>query len=99
MSENARLLYHLIQALEEEEWEGLLLLVDFEKAFDSLEWPFIDRILTFFNFGESVKEWIKIFYTDILGAMAYNRPPQPSFLLVEEYDRVTPSPLIYSSYV
>ena len=40
-----------MQALEEEEREGLLLLVHFEKAFDSLEWPFIDRTLTFFNFG------------------------------------------------
>lgn len=58
--------------LQEEEREGLLLLVDFEKAFDSLEWSFIDRTLTYFNFGESVRKWVKIFYTDITSAIAYN---------------------------
>ena len=70
--ENTCLLCDLIQALEEEEQEGLLLLFDYEKAFDSPEWSFIDWTLTFFNFGESVKNWVKVFYTDITSAIAYN---------------------------
>jgi hypothetical protein len=32
------LLYDLMQYLEENDLDGLLLLVDFEKAFDSIEW-------------------------------------------------------------
>ena len=72
ISENTRLLYDLMQKLDEEEGEGLLLLVDFEKAFDSLEWSFIERALNFFNFGESLRKWVKVFYTDIMSTILYN---------------------------
>jgi hypothetical protein len=37
MGENTRLLYDLMHYLEENDLNGLLLLVDFEKAFDSIE--------------------------------------------------------------
>ena len=40
MSENTRLLYDLMHYLEENDMDGLLLLVDFEKAFDSIERKF-----------------------------------------------------------
>ena len=30
---------------------GLLLFVDFEKAFDSIEWSFIEKTLKYYNFG------------------------------------------------
>ena len=40
---------------------GLLLFVDFEKAFDSLEWSFCDKSLKYFNFGPSLIAWIKLF--------------------------------------
>ena len=65
-------MYDLMQKLDEEEGEGLLLLVDFEKAFDSLEWSFIERALNFFNFGESLRKWVKVFYTDIMSTILYN---------------------------
>ena len=41
MGDNTRLLYDLMHYLEENNKTGLLLLVDFEKAFDSLEWLFL----------------------------------------------------------
>ena len=34
--------------------DGLLLLVDFEKAFDSIEWTFLQKALDSFNFGPSI---------------------------------------------
>ena len=34
--------------------DGLLLLVDFEKAFDSIEWNFLQKALNSFNFGPSI---------------------------------------------
>ena len=37
MGENTRLLYGLMHYLEENDMDGLLLLVDFEKAFDSID--------------------------------------------------------------
>ena len=38
---------------------GLLLSVDFEKAFDSESWPFIYKVMDFFGFGNSIISWIK----------------------------------------
>ena len=51
---------------------GLLLLVDFEKAFDTLEWTFVEKTLSFYNFGESIKSWIKLFYTNIASCIQNN---------------------------
>ena len=40
------------------------MLIDFEKAFDSLSFNFIEKTLSFFNFGEMIQEWIKLFLYD-----------------------------------
>ena len=61
MGENTRLLYDLINHTEQKEIPGLLLLIDFEKAFDSLSWSFIRKALKFLNFGESFRRWIDVF--------------------------------------
>ena len=50
---------------EEENIHGLLLIVDFGKAFDSISWNFINEFLGFFffffNFGESIKNGFQFF--------------------------------------
>ena len=38
--------------------------IDFEKAFDSVSWSFIQKALTFFNFNEDIKKWVQTFYTN-----------------------------------
>ena len=45
-----RLVFDLIEKTKRENIPGLLVLLDFEKAFDSLEWNFIESTLTFFGF-------------------------------------------------
>jgi len=40
---------------------GLLLFIDFEKAFGSLEWSFIEHMLQYFGFGSSLISWFKHF--------------------------------------
>jgi len=52
-----------------------LVSLDFRKAFDTLEWPFIKSVLNLFNFGESVKRWTSIFYTDVESAVLNNGFP------------------------
>ena len=37
-------------------------MVDFKKAFDSLNWNFMFKALDFFKFGPSFKQWIKTLY-------------------------------------
>ena len=59
----------MLQFTEENNIPGLLLLIDFEKAFDSLSWSFIDKVLQFFNFGPSIRSWISTFYKNSSSAV------------------------------
>ena len=64
MGENTRLLSDLMHYLEENDMDGLLLLVDFEKAFDSIEWKFLQKALNSFSFGPSICKCFETFYVD-----------------------------------
>ena len=61
IGENIRLIYDILFETRQQEIPGLLLSIDFQKAFDSASWKFIDKTLDYFNFGPSFKKWIKIF--------------------------------------
>jgi hypothetical protein len=45
---------------------------DFEKAFDTVEWSFIEKTLQFYGFGPSLQKWIKTFYCDISSVVTNN---------------------------
>jgi hypothetical protein len=51
---------------------GLLVAIDFEKAFDSLNWDFLIKTLENFNFGLSFITWIKTFYNNITSSVLNN---------------------------
>ena len=72
IGENIRLLDSIINYTDTEQIPGLLLFVDFEKAFDSVEWSFIEKTLKYYNFGPSLIAWIKLFYTDISSCIQNN---------------------------
>jgi hypothetical protein len=61
IGECTRLIFDLIERAEEEKIPGILLLLDFEKAFDTVEWSFL---LKTFGFGKDLCNWVKTFYTD-----------------------------------
>jgi hypothetical protein len=45
----------------------LLVLIDFEKAFDSISscsWSFIYKVSKYFGFGEYIIDWVKILNTN-----------------------------------
>ena len=46
--------------------------MDFEKAFDSIEWPFLFKCLESFNFGPNFNKWVKIFYNNISSCVGNN---------------------------
>ena len=54
---NARLVLDIFEYCEHFDKEGVLLFLDFQKAFDSVEWNFIFKVLEKFNFGESFIKW------------------------------------------
>ena len=66
IGENTRLLYDIMHTTEEKNLSGLLLLIDFEKAFDSISWKFINNVLKYFGFGESIISWVNLFYKNAM---------------------------------
>lgn len=64
IGENIRLIDSIIQYATEKNIPGLLLFIDFEKAFDSLEWSFIHDTLSFYGFGASLINWVKTLYSN-----------------------------------
>ena len=65
ISDSTRLVYDIMHATEVKNIPGLLLLIDFEKAFDSLSWKFLYKVLKFFDYNDNLIKWIKIVNTDI----------------------------------
>ena len=51
---------------------GILLLIDFEKAFDTVSWNFINKCLEAFNFGPKFRNYISYLYNDISTAIINN---------------------------
>ena len=45
---------------ESDNIQGTLILVDFEKAFDTLNWQYIQTVFELSNYGEKIQNWIKI---------------------------------------
>ena len=58
--QNIRLLSDVIDYADHKKLPGILLFVDFEKAFDTLEWNFMTKTLGVFNFGPKFKNWFSI---------------------------------------
>ena len=61
LGENVRLIYDVLFETKKQNIPGLLLSIDFEKAFDTVSWSFISDVLDYFNFGNSIKAWVSLF--------------------------------------
>ena len=63
IGENIRLIDSVICYAKENNIPGLLLFLDFEKAFDTIEWPFIRKTFQHFGFGKlpshNQQKWLK----------------------------------------
>ena len=69
---NIRLVEDTIHFTQVNDIPGILLAIDFEKAFDSLSWEYIYKCLEAFNFGPKFIQYIKILYTNISTAVINN---------------------------
>ena len=57
---------------KKEDLPGLLIFIDFQKAFDTLEWNFLSQCLSSFNFGPDFMRWIRTFYKSIQSCVINN---------------------------
>ena len=64
IGEVVRTTYDIIQYAKENNKVGLLLLLDYEKAYDSISFSFLNKALSFFNFGPNMIKWIEILLRD-----------------------------------
>jgi hypothetical protein len=65
IGQNIRVVQDLIDFCKTFNIDGALLLIDFEKAFDSISWDFLQHALKEFGFGEGFRRWVKIIYSNI----------------------------------
>lgn len=69
IGESTRLIYDLMHYTDVNNIPGLLMLIDFEKAFDSISWNFLYQVLECFRFGPSFIKWIKLLNTNITASI------------------------------
>ena len=69
----ARSILDIIDHTESLNLSGILLFIDFEKAFDSIEWDFLYQSLEAFNFDLTLIRWIKTFYNNVSSCVINNR--------------------------
>ena len=81
VGDNIRLIYDTINYSNVQKKKGLLLLIDFEKAFDSVAWSFMEKCLTYYNFKDDIKCWIKTFYSNIKSTVIVNNQPTSWFAI------------------
>lgn len=72
IGDNLRLIYDIIHYLNNNNKPGLLISIDFEKAFDSVSWKYMSNVLKQFGFKESISRWISAFYKDIKSSVTVN---------------------------
>ena len=72
IDENIRLISDILNFTADQDIEGIALFIDFEKAFDSLEWKYLFKALDTFQFGSDFKTWVKTLYTNISSCIINN---------------------------
>jgi hypothetical protein len=69
---NIRSTIDIINTCHQNNTEGILAFIDFEKAFDTVRWPFLYNCLKAMNFGEHFIHCIKTLYLDIESCISNN---------------------------
>ena len=62
---NIRQILDLIDYSEEEQISAVILSIDFEKAFDRVETKSLLDAMTYFNIGDSFKQWTQLIYNNV----------------------------------
>ena len=72
IEENIRNVLDIMQNCDENNQDAMLLFLDFEKAYDSIEWPFLIKTMRYFNLSESMIQWVQTFYNQSTSCVINN---------------------------
>ena len=93
IGETIRSIFDIMEFTDTENIPGLMIFIDFQKAFDSVEWDFILGCLEAFNFGPDFVQWIKTFYKNAQSCVINNGTTSDYFFLergVRQGDPLSP---------
>ena len=62
ISENNRMIDDIIEFVDNEDEEGVIIFVDQRKAFDRMEWGWLNYVMECFNFGLKFREWVYMLF-------------------------------------
>ena len=63
IGETVRSIFDIMEFTDSENIPGILILIDFKKAFDTLEWNYLFNCLEAFNFGSDFIHHVEMLYT------------------------------------
>ena len=72
IGENIRLIHDVITYAKDNQNKGLIMFVDFEKAFDSVNHDYMFKALEQYNFGKDLIQWIKLLYANAQSCVTNN---------------------------
>ena len=72
IGETVRSIFDIMDFTAEENFPGLMIFIDFQKAFDTIEWCYLQRCLESFNFGPEFIRWVMTFYNNIQSCVINN---------------------------
>ena len=101
IGQNICQIHDIMNFAENEDIPALLIAIDFEKAFDCLEWVFLRDCTLKLNFPDHILRWVELLHTDINSCVTCNRIFQirtrsssrmPTFSLLIHQSRWSTSP-------
>lgn len=93
IGETVRSIFDIMEFTNNENIPGILIFIDFKKAFDTVEWHYLFDCLKAFNFGPGLINWVKTFYHNIERCVINNGLASNSFTLargVRQGDPLSP---------
>ena len=79
IGETVRSIFDIMEFTNNENIPGILIFIDFKKAFDAVEWHYLFDCLKAFNFGPDLINCIKTFYHNIESCLINNGLASDSF--------------------
>ena len=98
IGESVRTIYDIMEYTKYKNIPGIMLCLDLEKAFDTLEWPFLFKTLKRMNFGKTFIKFVKSLYSNISSCIMNNGLSSKYFQVgrgVRQGDPLSPYLLFY----
>jgi hypothetical protein len=69
IGQNIRTIIDIMEYTKENDIEGIIAFLDFEKAFDSIDWRVLEEALESFNIGQTFRSWVKGIYKNTMSCV------------------------------